>query len=183
MPNIVNEMLYSELEQDFRDMGSCIVLSFDKLTVAQDEGLRKELRDAGVHYKVVKNRLATRALQSVASLDLTEAFQGKCGVVVAPEEKAISAAKIVREVMKTHRKAPPVRVTGGVIEGEAIVGAQAEFIADMPDRPTVNTQIATAISGPARSLATVVNAVGAGLARCIQAKIDKAAGAEGGSAA
>ncbi len=46
----------------------------------------------------------------------------------------------------------------------------------MPDRNTVNTQIVTAISGPARSLATVVNAVSEGLARCIQAKIDKAEG-------
>lgn len=173
MPNIVNEMLYTELEQDFRQMGSCIVLQFDKLTVAQDESLRKELRAAGVQYKVVKNRLAVRALQAVASVDLTDALTGKCGMVVAPEEKAIGAAKLVREAMRVHKKDPPVRVVGGVIEGEAIVGAQAEFIADMPDRTTVNTQIATAISGPARSLATVINAVAAGLARCIQAKLDK----------
>jgi large subunit ribosomal protein L10 len=178
MPNVVNEILFRELEQDFRQMGSCIVLQFDKLTVAQDENLRKELRSAGVDYKVVKNRLATRALQSVADVDLGEAFRGKCGVVFAREEKAIGAARLVREVMKVHKKDPPVRVVGGVIEGEAIVGAQADFIADMPDRHTVNTQLATAISGPARALATVVNAVAAGMARCIQAKLDKQAGPE-----
>jgi ribosomal protein L10 len=173
MPNIVNEILFRELEQDFRQMGSCIVLQFDKMTVAQDESLRKELRAAGVDYKVVKNRLATRALQHVADVDLGPAFRGKCGVVFAKEEKAISAARIVRDAMKVHRKDPPVKVVGGVIEGEAIFGAQAEFIADMPDRTTVNTQLVTALSGPARGLATVVNALAAGLARCIQARIDQ----------
>ena len=175
MPNIVNDMIYQELEQDFRDMGSCIVLQFDGLTVADDEKLRKQLREAGVSYKVVKNRLANRALKSAASIDLSMAFQGKCGVVFAPEEKAISAARLVRDAMRSRKKkGAPVRVAGGVIEGEGITGAMAESIADMPDRPTVNTQIVTAISGPARGLATVVNAVAAGLARCIQAKIDKA---------
>lgn len=177
MPNIVNEILYNELERDFREMGSCLVLQFDKLTVAQDESLRKELRGAGVDYKVVKNRLATQALKSVASVDMGEAFRGKCGVVFAHEEKAISAAKIVREAMKVHKKDPPVRVVGGVIEGEAILGAQAEFIADMPDRTTVNTQLVTALAGPARMLATVVQAVSSGMARCVQAHVDKEGGA------
>ena len=173
MPNIVNDMIYQELEQDFRSMGSCIVLQFDRLTVAQDEGLRQQLRAAGVQYKVVKNRLAMRALRAAVEVDLSAAFKGKCGVVFAPDEQAISAAKVVREAMKVHKKDPPVRVVGGVIEGEGITGAMAEAIADMPDRTTVNTQIVTAISGPARGLATVVNALAAGLARCIQAKIDK----------
>ena len=178
MPNIVNEMIYRELEQDFREMGSCIVLQFDGLTVARDEGLRQQLREAGVAYRVVKNRLATRALKTATDLDLSTAFKGKCGVVFAPEEKAISAAKLVREVMTAHKKGPPpVRVVGGVIEGEPITGEMAAVIADMPDRNTVNTQLVTVLSGPARSLATVVNAVGAGLARCIQAKIDKESGA------
>ena len=176
MPNIVNDMLYQELEQDFREMGSCLVLQFDGLTVAQDEGLRQQLREAGVAYKVVKNRLAKRALRSAVDVDLSEAFSGKCGVVFAPEELAISAAKVVREAMRAHKKkTPPVRVVGGVIEGEGIAGAMAASIADMPDRDTVRTQIVTAISGPARSLATVVQAVAAGLTRCVQAKIDKQA--------
>ena len=59
----------------------------------------------------------------------------------------------------------------------AFTGAAAATLADLPDRNTVNTMIVTAISGPARSIATVVSAVAGGLARCIQAKIDKGEGA------
>lgn len=174
MPNLVNQILMKELEEGFEEMGSCLVMSFDTLTVEQDQELRNKLRDAGVQYKVVKNRLAERALEA-RGLQMGDAFTGKCGVVFAPEEKAIAAAKLVREFAKKIKK-PPVVVTGGVIEGVAVHGAEASTIADMPDRDTVNTQIAIAISGPARSLATVTNAVGGGLARCIQAKIDKEGG-------
>lgn len=175
MPNLVNEILLDTLEKEVRDAGSCLVVSFDKLTVAQDQEVREQLREAGVRYVVVKNRLAERAFRAM-DLDLRAAFQGKCGVVLAPEDKAIAAARTVREYGR-RLKEPPVVVTGGVLEGEAIVGPLAAAIADMPDRQTVRAQIATAVSGPARSLASVVQAVAGGLARCVQARIDKAGGA------
>lgn len=176
MPNIVNEILYRELEKDVKEAGSCLVVSFDKLTVEEDSALRNQFREAGLSYKVVKNRIATRAFKEALDVEMGEAFSGKCGLILAAEENAIAAAKMVREAMK-KRPEPPVKVVGGVIEGEAIVGQMAATIADMPDRQTVNTQLAIALSGPARSMASMLNAVGGGLARVIQAKIDK----EGGS--
>ena len=176
MPNIVNEILHDELERDLKQAGSCLVLGFDRLTVEQAIDLRNRFREAGHSYRVVKNRLATRAMKSALDIDMSSTFRGKCGVVLAEEEQAISAAKLVREAMKPFRKDPRVWVIGAVIEGEPIVGDSAAAIADMPDRETVRAQIASAISGPARGLATVVQAVAGGLARCIQAKIDKEQG-------
>lgn len=174
MPNIVNDMLYQELERDLRDSGSFLFLNFDAMTVAQDQKIRTVLRDTGVRYRVVKNRLATQAMKDVLGVDIGRTLKGKCGVVFAPEEKAISAAKAVREELKTYKKnvPAPIQVLGGVIEGEPILGASAQTIADMPDRHTVNTQIATAISGPARKMAQMFAALPSGLARCIQQKID-----------
>ena len=176
MPNIVNDILFAELERDFKEAGSCLVLEVDKLTVQQDGDLRNKLREAGVSYRVVKNRLAMQAAKQVLNVDLTSTLKGKCGVVFAPEEGAISAAKLVREAMKPLKKNATVRVIGGIIEGEAIVGDAAATIADMPDRDTVRAQLAMAIAGPARALATVVQGLNSGLARCVQAKLDKEQG-------
>ena len=173
MPNIVNKMLYQELERDLRDSGSFLFLAFDKLTVDQDQKIRNVLREEGVQYRVVKNRLAAKAMKDFLGVEVRGSLVGKCGVVFAPEEKAISAAKKIREEMKPLKKEAPVSIVGGVIEGEAILGDAAATIADMPDRNTVNTQIAVAISGPARKMAQMLNAVQSGLARCIQAKLDK----------
>ena len=171
MPNQVNTILLRELERDFQQMGSCLVVTFDKLMPQQDLEIRGKLRQAGVRYRVVRNRLARRAL-SAMKLDLTAAFKGKCGVAIAQKEGAIQAAKVLREYIK-KQKQPPIAVMGGVVEGQAFVGKAAEAIADLPDRNTIHTMLASVISGPARSVASILNAVAGGLARCIQARVDK----------
>lgn len=177
MPNLVNKIMLDELKADFDGMGSCVVLSFDQLDVAQDQEIRTALRESGLRYRVIKNRLAIKAFKD-RDLDMREAFAGKCGVIVAPEETAIGAAKLVRETFKKKRPAPLV-VTGGVIEGQAIVGPAAATIADMPDRQTVRGMMASALVGPARGLAMAVSGVAGGLARVIQARIDKGNGGGG----
>lgn len=174
MPNLVNEIMLDSLKREFRNMGSCLIVSFDKLQPDQDLEIREALRKAGVRYRVVKNRLALRAFAEM-QLDMKPAFRGKCGVAMAEAERAIVAARALREVVKKHKE-PPIQVTGGIIEGEAITGPAAAAIADMPDRDTVNTQLVRAISGPARSTASVLAAVAGGMARCLQARIDKTGG-------
>ena len=181
MPNFVSEILLTELRNELKSMGSCLIVSFDKLTVADAEEVRRKFRSEGLRYRVVKNSLAVRAFREL-NLELTPSLQGKCGVVLAPEERAIAAAKLVRELMAKRKGEAPLVVTGGVIEGQAITGPAARTIADMPDKHTVRTQLAIAVSAPARSLATCVQAVASGLARCIQARIYKQ-GPEAGTAA
>ena len=171
MPNVVNEILLQDLEKEFKDAGSCLVVSFDALTVETDQAVRRKFDEMGLRYQVVKNRLAQKALANM-DVDLSDAFKGKCGVVFAEEEQAISAAKALQEMMQKAKKSP-IKVTGGLIEGEAITGAAAAMIAHMPDKNTVRAMLATAISGPARSLATCVSGLPSGLARVMQANIDK----------
>lgn len=177
MPNIVNNVLLSELQQDIENMGSCIVLEFNQLTVGLTQDIRDQFRDAGVKYTVVKNRLAVRAF-AASGLDMAEAFTGKCGVVIAEEEKAIAAAKLVQEFGQRARKTlklkrPPLVVTGGVIEGEAITGEAATRIHDMPDKNTVRSMLLSAIQGPARGLAACIQGTHAGLARVVQARSEQ----------
>lgn len=180
MPNIVNEYLLNQLETDFKAMGSCVVLNFDKLTVELTNEIRTELRNAGVEYRVVKNRLALRAFDRLG-LNMSEAFRGKCGVIMAAEEGAISAAKIVREFAAKARKElrikkSPMIITGGVIEGEAITGDAASSIADMPDKNTIRSMLLCAIQGPSRGIATCLNEMPTSVTRALQARIDQGEG-------
>ena len=176
MPNLVNKILLDDLQTKFKEMGSCVVVSFDKFTVQQANDIRNQFRGAGFSYLVVKNRLARQALQAMG-LEMGEAFEGKCGVAFADEEGAISAAKLVREFNRPFRRSPPLRITGAVIEGTAIAGALAKNIADMPDKQTARGMMAVAVSGPARGIAAcLINAGPAGLAWALQAKIDKEGG-------
>jgi large subunit ribosomal protein L10 len=172
MPNLVNQILLADLQREFQSMGSCVVVEFGKLLPKQDIEIRSKLREAGVNYRVVRRRLAKKAFAGL-SLDLGTALNGRCGVAIAKKEGAIQAAKVLRDWIKKTKDAP-IQIKGGVVEGAAYTGAAAAMIAELPDRHTVNTQIVTAISGPARSLATLLNAVAGGLARCVQARVDQA---------
>lgn len=178
MPNLVNTILLDDLSREFREMGSCVVVEFGKVLPKHDLEIRTKLRDAGVSYRVVRGRLAARAFAGM-DLDLQSVFKGRCAVAIAKKEGAIQAARILRDWIKATKDAP-IAIKGGVVEGQAYSGKDAAMIAELPDRVTVNTQIVSAISGPARSLASVVSALAGGMARCIQAKLDKAgAPAEG----
>ncbi len=171
MPNLVNKIMLGDLEREFQKMGSCLVVSFEKLQPAQDIAIRGKMREVGVRYRVVRNRLASKALAKL-KLDLDPILTGRCAIAIADKEGAITAAKALREYIKKTKDAP-IQIVGGVVEGTAYLGAAAQAIADLPDRATVQTMIAQAVSGPARSIATLLNAVAGGLARCIQARVDK----------
>ena len=171
MPSLVNQILLSELEHAFESMGSCVVLDVGPVQPDQDIEIRGKLREAGVHYRVVRNRLASMAFAKMG-LDMSVALKGRTGIAVAEKEGAIAAAKVLKAYI-TANKECPIAIKGGVVEGEAYVGDQAGVIAELPDRDTINTKIVSEISGPARSMASIFNAVAGGMARCIQAKVDK----------
>lgn len=177
MANLINDFLVSELKSEVKKAGSCLLVSFEKMSVSQAEAIRREFRKAGFKYRVVKNRLAKVAFAS-HKLDLGKTLKGKCGVVFAPQERAIEAAKLMREHYKKLKvKEPPLSVIGAVIEGEVIGRARSATIADMPDRHTVQTQLVSVLAAPMRSLAVALNGVASGVGRCVQAKVDKAGSA------
>jgi large subunit ribosomal protein L10 len=178
MPSVINELRVAELQAEVESMGSCLLVNFDKLTVAQAEDIRAEFRKAGFKYRVVKNRLA-RVAFAQKDIDVGANLKGMCGVVFAPEERAIEAAKLLREHYKKNKvKQPPITVVGAVIEGEVVARERGPSVADMIDRKTVQAQLAGIVAGPGRALAVALSGLASGLTRCIQAKVDKGGGSE-----
>ncbi len=167
MPNLVTRLAIREYDRDVEGMGSCVVVNFDKLTVAQAGDLRNRLREQGLRLKVVKNRLIQRVLTE-RGFEMPR-LRGKCGIVFAPEERAITGAKIVRDFGKANRECS-LTFVAGVIEEEVLSGDVAKTIPDLPDKDTVRSQLVAAIQGPARMLAASLAAVPGGLARCLKAK-------------
>lgn len=177
MPNIVNKLTVQEFQREVEEMGSCLVLGFDKLTVEQAQDLRNRFRESGIKFRVLKNRLATKVL-SDAGFDVPK-LTGKCGMVFAQEEGAITAAKLAKDFVTEHKgKALVLETLAGVVEGELIAGEDAKMIAEMPDKNTVRAMLAQVISAPARGIAVAMSGVGGGMARCIKARADGEGGGE-----
>lgn len=172
MPNIVNKMVVRELENEFKDAEGMVLVAFSGLSVEESDGLRGKLAEKNVNFKMVRNSLAKRVL---ADRNITfpdeGALKGNTGVAYGDAEAAVDAAKIFND--KEVRKAGKVAFKGAVLEGNALDAKGAKALADLPDRATLHAMLLGCIAGPARGLATVINAVPSSVARVIQAHADE----------
>ena len=94
MPNEQKRQEVSELRELISRAEAMILADYRGLTVAEMEELRNKMREQGLQFRVVKNRLAIKAFDNLG-LNLSEAFRGKCGVIMAEEEGAISVKPVV----------------------------------------------------------------------------------------
>ena len=96
---------------------------------------------------------------------LDDILEGPSAFVFAGDDVA-AAAKAVKTFAKTNQN---LEIKGGLMEGEQVSAAQVEAIASLPSREQLMAQIAGAISGVARGLATTINGVPRGLAQVVKA--------------
>ena len=75
-----------QLIEAFKAAQAAMVVGFQKMTVAKDQELRNQLREAGVSYEVVKNTLARRASQGTALEPASEHFKGVTAVALSNGE-------------------------------------------------------------------------------------------------
>ena len=92
---------------------SVVVVDYLGLTVAEDTQLRKQLREAGVTYKVYKNTLVNRAIQGTEFEGLKDVLEGPSAFAVSAED-ATAPARILAKFAKT---APALEIKAGVVEG------------------------------------------------------------------
>ncbi len=170
MPNLVNRMIVREYTDEFKDATGMVLVDLKGLSVAESERLRDLLAEKGVSFRVLRNKLARRVLAERGVEIDAEVMTGNTALAWGNAEDAIAAAKVFTDPeIKKLRK---VKIKAGLLEGETLGAADAQGLADVPDRDTLNAQLLGVISGPARSLVSLLNAVPASVARVLQAHAD-----------
>jgi large subunit ribosomal protein L10 len=136
------------------------------VTVAEIDGIRRELEKHGVEYQVIKNSLASRAIAGTDKEPLSELMSGMTGFVISGEDP-IAAAKAVRDAIKPFIKLEKFTIKGGFFDGEVLDGASIQKVADLPGREELLTtllrtiqegprQVLGVIQGPARDLVNLL---------------------------
>ena len=100
---------------------------------------------------------------------LEEVLRGPSAIVYGGDGP-IPIAKVLRE---WKRKFKPLRVKGGVAEGEVLAAGEVDGLADLPDMPQMRGMLLSTVLGPARGIAGSLQAVYGGIARALQARIDQ----------
>ena len=165
MPNAKNQEMLANVKADLEATSAVWVVDYCGLTVKQIQELRRSVREAGAVMKVYKNTLMHIALADAELPTLDDMLQGPSAFVFSGNDVAASA-----KALKTFAKANQnLEIKGGLMEGAAVSAAEVEAIASLPSREQLMAQIAGAISGVARGLATTINGVPRGLAQVVKA--------------
>lgn len=181
MPNLVNTLVSNEYRALLEGHEALLVATAAGLTVSETEALRVQLDKGGARMRMVRNSLARLALAERGFEFPADAFVGNVAVFYGTTEATIHAAK----ALTTHemRKAGKVVLRGGVLDGSQLSADDAVLLADTPDKQTLRAQLLGVLQGPARGLASLLNALPSGMARVLQARIDSQTSAEGDAAA
>jgi large subunit ribosomal protein L10 len=149
----------------FADSGAVVVTHYLGLTVAEMTDLRSRLRKEGAALKVVKNRLAQKALNGAAGEGGLALFKGPVAIAYAPD--AVSAAKVTVQYAKDNEK---FSVIGGLLnEGTVLDGDAVKALATLPSLDQLRGKIIGLLQAPATKVAGVLQAPAAQLARVFSA--------------
>jgi large subunit ribosomal protein L10 len=164
--------LVATMKEAFAASGAIVVAHYKGLTVADMETLRVQMREAGGHIKVAKNRLAKRALLETEVADFSDLLTGP--TVLAYSDDPITAPKIVAAFAKKNSK---FEILGGAMGTTGLDVKGVEELAKLPSLDELRAKIAGLLTQPAAKIASVVQAPGGQVARVISAYSEEGAAA------
>ncbi len=164
------------LRQGFQQAQNAVLVGFAGLTVTQVNELRRKVRDTDSSYRVVKNRLALRAVAGTPLEPLQGRFQGPTAVAYNSGDP-VALAKALSEFAKDN---PALQLRVGVVEGRQLVEAEGlEALAKLPGLPEIRAQLLSMLQAPAAKLVRLLATPGTQLARALgerQKKLSETAG-------
>lgn len=149
------------LAEQFKNADAAMLVSFKKMTVAKDQELRRQLREAGVTYSVVKNTLARKAAAGTPLEPLADEFKGVTGVALSTSDP-VGLSKAISKFTKANAEIFSFKV--GLVEGKVLELKQVEAIANLPSREELISKMLFLINAQAQRLVTVIQAVPRNLA-------------------
>lgn len=141
-----------EIRNDLQASQAVFVTDYRGLNVSQLTQLRRQLREIGTDYKVVKNTLTRRAAAEVDAQALDPLLVGPTAVAFAKED-AVATAKALSEFAKESRI---LEIRGGLLEGQLLAVEDIQALADLPPREVLLAQVVGGIQAPIAGFVSVL---------------------------
>ena len=154
LTKIQKKEVVSELETLLADSKTIVFVSFKGMTVASTNMFRRNLRDAGVGYKVSKKTLLARVLAEKGLKGDAPVLEGEIGIAFSSD--LLSPA---REVFTFSKGKETPKIVGGVFDGEYFDAARMMSIATIPSREALLSQFLYIIKSPIQGLAIALDQI------------------------
>lgn len=168
--------IVDEISACIKDAQSVVLVDYCGLTVEQDTQLRKNLREAGITYKVYKNTLMNFAFKGTEFEGLAPYLEGPNAIAVSTSD-ATAPARVLTDFAKTANK---LEIKAGVVEGTVYDAKGMASIASIPSREVLISKLLGSLQSPITNFARVMNQLAekGGAAACASAPAAEEAPAE-----
>ena len=151
----LKQPIVDEIKASLEGAQGVVVVDYRGLTVEQDTQLRKQLREAGVVYKVYKNTLVKRAIAGTEFEPMTDMLEGPTAIAICATD-ATAPARILSNFAKT---AEALELKCGVVEGTYYDAAGIQTIASIPSREELLSKFLGSIQSPITNFARVIKQI------------------------
>jgi large subunit ribosomal protein L10 len=149
----LKQPIVEEISASIKDAQSVVLVDYRGLTVEQDTQLRKNLREAGVVYKVYKNTMMNFAFKGTDFEGLAPYLEGPSAMALSTED-ATAPARVLAEFAK---KADKLEIKAGVVEGTVYDAKGIAAIASIPSREVLISRLLGSMQSPITNFARVMN--------------------------
>lgn len=168
-----------DLVESIKAAQAGVLVDYRGITVEQDTKLRKQLREAGVEYKVVKNTLTRFAANELGFQELDEQLNGPTALAISDTDP-VAPAKIISDFAK---EAETISIKAGFLDGKVISLDEIKQLASTPSRDVLIAKIMGSLNAPVSKLVRTLQALVDNGVEPADIKVDAPAAAEEAPAA
>ena len=151
----LKQPIVQAIAEDIKDAASVVLVDYRGLTVAEDNALRKQLREAGIVYKVCKNTMMKRAFEGTDFAALDEHLEGPSAIAISKDDATAPA----RILCKFAKDAKALELKAGVVEGTVYDVAGLTELSKVPSREELLSKLLGSLQSPITNLARVLNQI------------------------
>lgn len=151
----LKEAKVAEIKEKMEKAQAVVLTNYQGLTVEQDTELRKNLREAGIEYKVYKNTLVTLAARELGHEGIVEHLEGPVSIAFGYED-ATAPARVLSNFAKTNKA---LELKAGIVDGVVYDQDMIKKIADIPSKEVLIAKLLGSIKSPLSNLAYLLNAI------------------------
>ena len=146
----------ADLAEKLKNAAGGVIVDYKGITVEDDTKLRRELREAGVDYFVVKNKLLKRACEAAGIEGLDDVLVGTTAIALSAED-IIIAPKILHA--KAEKSDGKFSIKKGFVDGKVISKEQVEEYAKLPSKETLLSQLVFMLQSPIQRFAIAISEI------------------------
>jgi large subunit ribosomal protein L10 len=151
----IKEVKVAEIKEKLEKANGAVFSNYQGLTVEEDTLLRKNLREAGIEYKVYKNTLTTIAAKELGLESIATYLAGPISVALGYQDPT-APARVLNDFAKTHKK---FELKAAIVEGAVYDTEKTLILASIPPKDVLIAKLLGSLKAPLSKFVYMVNAI------------------------